>query len=263
MFLTRILEHKQVEVAARKNLKPLDLNNPEIGKIPPGRSFKMSLSQVPPKGLNLIAEIKKASPSKGVLCQNFDPGSLAKTYQESGAGAISVLTDAQFFQGSLDYLTLVKKNTITTPVLRKDFIIDPYQIIEAKLYGADAVLLIVAALTEIQLKEFIKISLQLELSPLVEVHDLSELEIALRAGAEIIGINNRNLETFEVTLDTTYKLMKEMPKGIVVVSESGIHNYRDVMNLAEAGVNAILVGEAIVTAPEPAEKIRELLGVAS
>jgi indole-3-glycerol phosphate synthase len=263
MFLTQILAHKHLEVIKKREIRPLNFNDPCLGQLPPGRSFKQFITKVKPKGLNLIAEIKKASPSKGVLCKDFDPVALAKTYEESGADAISVLTDEKFFQGSLDYLTLVKENTTTIPVLRKDFIIDPYQIIEAKIYGADAVLLIVAALAESELKEFIKTTRDLGLDSLVEVHDLQELEIALASGAEIIGINNRNLKTFAVNLETTYQLMQAIPPEMAVVSESGIHNYQDMLSLAAAGVKAILVGEAIVTATEPGKKIRELLGRAS
>lgn len=257
MFLEEILRQKYAEVAARKAVRPPDLIAGEIGRGGNTRPFKESLIG---GGIRIIAEIKKASPSKGLLCKNFNPAALAGIYESAGASAISVLTDEKFFQGSLDYLRLVKEQTKAVPVLRKDFIIDRYQLLEARLYGADAVLLIVAALNEMELKNLLKESKELNLTPLVEVHDRRELNVALEAGADVIGINNRDLKSFQVSLETTYQLVKLIPKGVVVVSESGITSRQDLLNLAELGVHAVLIGESIVTAGDPGKKIRELLG---
>jgi indole-3-glycerol phosphate synthase len=258
MFLDEILQHKQAEVAARKQEKPLDRLEKELERqIPAVRPFKPGLVG---DSIGLIAEIKKASPSKGLLCRKFDPVKLAGIYESAGASAISVLTDQRFFQGSLDYLRMVKEVTRRVPVLRKDFLIDRYQLVEARLYGADAVLLIVAALTPVELATMLREAEELDLTPLVEVHDAGELKVALDAGAEVIGINNRDLKSFQVSLETTYQLLKLIPPGKVVVSESGISNRDDLLRLAGAGVNAVLVGESIVTAPDPGKKIRELMG---
>ena len=260
MFLEKILLHKLAQVSRNKKLFPRAELDARILECHPTRDFKKSLTG---GTINLIAEIKKASPSKGLLCQNFDPQLLASTYENSGAAAISVLTEDEFFLGSLDYLQLVKKETSAVPVLRKDFIIDSYQLVEARVYGADAVLLIAAALSKKQLQEFINETLRLSLVPLVEVHNREELELAMDCGAEVIGINNRNLATFKVSLDVTYQLMKSVPGNVVVVSESGINSRLDLLQLAEVGVKAVLVGEAIVKAADPATKIKELLGEAS
>jgi indole-3-glycerol phosphate synthase len=260
MFLDDILKHKYAEVAAGKTNRPLDAAamNPQS----PGnsRSFIQELTR---NGMGLIAEVKKASPSKGLLCPDFDPARLAIAYEQAGAGAISVLTDERFFQGSLDYLPLVKGVTRRTPVLRKDFIIDSYQLLEARLYQADAVLLIVAALEDKKLTELLTEAEQLGLTPLVEVHDATELSRALDAGAKVVGVNNRNLQTFEVNLETTFQLLTRIPAGITIVSESGIRNGDDLKRLKAAGVHAVLIGEALVTAADPAAKIRELLEAVS
>lgn len=228
------------------------------GNLDAPRSFKSSLCG---ESIRLIAEIKKASPSKGLLCPNFNPVTLAKSYEKAGAAAISVLTDTKFFQGALVYLKQVKEATHFTPVLRKDFIIDRYQLLEARLQGADAVLLIVAALSRPELRGLIKETLALDLTPLVEVHNHVELEAALEAGAEIIGINNRDLKSFKVNIETTFDLIRYIPEGTVIVAESGINQRADLEKLDQAGVDAVLIGEAIVTATVPETKIRELLGV--
>ncbi|HEX3047993.1 MAG TPA: indole-3-glycerol phosphate synthase TrpC [Bacillota bacterium] len=221
MFLETILNHKFTEVAARKIAEPEQRLTARLEGLEPVRSFKDALC--PRNGLAaLIAEIKKASPSKGLLCPDFNPARLAASYEAGGAAAISVLTDEKFFLGSLDYLGVVRSQARKTPVLRKDFVIDPYQIIEARVYGADAVLLIVAALSPEQLQQMIGQARALGLTPLVEVHTQAELKIALAAGADVIGINNRNLKTFVVDLQTTYQLIKEIPSNVLVVSESGI-----------------------------------------
>ena len=257
MFLEDILQSKYIEVAIRKEKTPIDRLEKCLIDAPPIREFQKSISSGP---IKLIAEIKKVSPSKGLLCPNFDPASLARVYEASGATAVSVLTDNAYFQGSLDYMRLVKSETKYLPVLCKDFIIDRYQLYEARAYGGDGVLLIVAALKRSELANFIKEAEDLGLASLVEVHNLEELRIALESGADLIGINNRDLKTFEVDLDTTFQLLGSIPKGITVVSESGINNAGNIGRLAQAGVNGVLVGESIVTAVDPGLKIKELMG---
>ncbi|HEX3045281.1 MAG TPA: indole-3-glycerol phosphate synthase TrpC [Bacillota bacterium] len=261
MFLDEILQYKKNEIAAQKAGYSLRMLERELYRCPPVRPFARSLRG---ESIRLIAEVKKASPSKGLLCPNFNPVALAKSYESGGAAAISVLTDEKFFQGSLKYLKQVKETTVRTPVLRKDFILDPYQLVEARLQGADAVLLIVAALSKQDFHFLLREAVSFELASLVEVHNQSELEIALEAGASIIGINNRDLKTFEVTLGTTYQLLETIPTlnrcDITIVSESGIKNRRDIQELAAAGVNAVLIGESIVTAKDPGQQIRDLLG---
>ena len=208
--------------------------------------------------LKLIAEVKKASPSKGVLCPDFNPVALAKTYAQGGAAAISVLTEANHFQGSLEHLAAIREE-VSIPLLRKDFIFDPYQVYESAAYGADALLLIAAILSREQLEELLALSRRLGLECLVEVHNENEVEKALLAGAEIIGINNRDLNTFTVDIDTTRRLRPLIPEGRIVVSESGIKNRNDIKKIKEWGVNAVLVGEALVTAGNIPAKIKELL----
>jgi indole-3-glycerol phosphate synthase len=207
----------------------------------------------------LIAEVKKASPSKGLIRADFDPVAISRIYEEAGASAISVLTDEKYFQGSLEYLKSIR-TAVDLPLLRKDFVIDEYQIHEARAAGADAVLLIVAALTKGELAEFQEIAWRLGMTALVEVHTAEEMEVAVEIGAKVIGINNRNLQTFETTLDTTMDLASKAPKDSVLVSESGIFSRSDVERVASAGVSAILVGESLMREPDPGLKIRELLG---
>ena len=207
--------------------------------------------------VQLIAEVKKASPSRGVLCPNFNPVELAKTYVQGGAVAISVLTDEKHFQGSTDHLTAIRKE-VRLPLLRKDFTIDSYQVYESRACGADALLLIVAILSQEQLEEFLSLSHSLGLKCLVEVHSEDEMEQALLSGAEIIGINNRDLNTFTTDINTTRRLRPLIPPGRIVVSESGIKSRSDVEQLKDWGVNAVLVGEALVTSGDILSKMREL-----
>ena len=211
------------------------------------------------KGVALIAEVKKASPSAGIIRADFDPVKIAGEYEGAGAVALSVLTDKKFFQGELDYLRQIRA-TVRLPLLRKDFIIDERQIHEAVAAGADAVLLIAAILDDAQLSAFRQLTNQLKLAALVEVHDDRELTRALAAGAEIIGINNRNLKTFQVDLATTEKLVAQIPSGKTIVAESGIHTQADVARVAAAGVHAILVGESLMRSNSIVGKVRELLG---
>ncbi|MHB0913323.1 MAG: indole-3-glycerol phosphate synthase TrpC [Armatimonadota bacterium] len=251
MILDKILADKKVEVAERKTRVP------EIRiDAPPPRDFAGALRG---PGMRIIAEVKKASPSKGLIRPDFDPVAIARAYEGAGAHAVSVLTDEKYFQGSLDYLKAIRW-AVDLPLLRKDFIIDPYQIREARASGADAVLLIVAALSAEELSEFRALAEGLGMAALVEVHTGEEIETAIACGAEVIGINNRNLQTFETSLSTTVELAARVPKDKILVSESGIFTRSDVEMLAGVGVSAILVGESLMRQPDPGEKVRELIG---
>jgi indole-3-glycerol phosphate synthase len=205
----------------------------------------------------VIAEIKKASPSKGVLRADFIPADIAQSYAEYGAACLSVLTDVQFFQGCIDYLKQARASC-QLPVLRKDFMVDAYQIYESRACGADAILLIAACLDDAQMKDFEQIARSLDMAVLVEVHDAAELERALQLKTPLIGVNNRNLKTFEVSLDTTLSLMRDIPADRLLVCESGIHSRDDVLRMGAAGVNAFLVGEAFMRAEEPGEALAAL-----
>jgi indole-3-glycerol phosphate synthase len=210
--------------------------------------------------IRLIAEVKKASPSRGVIRQDFDPVEIAKIYAGNGAAAISVLTEAKHFQGSLDHLKNIRKALPDKlPLLRKDFIFDPYQIYESRAYGADSLLLIVAILEPEKLQELLRISHQLNMSCLVEVHNKAEVEIALNSGAKIIGINNRDLNTFSVDMATTERLRPLIPPERIVVSESGIKERTDIEKLSRLGIDAVLIGESLMSAPDIAARMRELL----
>ncbi|MBP6008446.1 MAG: indole-3-glycerol phosphate synthase TrpC [Rhodoferax sp.] len=205
----------------------------------------------------VIAEIKKASPSKGVLREDFIPADIAQSYAEFGAACLSVLTDQKFFQGCVDYLKQARASC-QLPVLRKDFMVDAYQIYESRAMGADAILLIAACLDDAQMKDFEQIARGLDMAVLVEVHDAAELECALKLKTPLIGVNNRNLKTFEVSLDTTLTLMREIPKDRLLVCESGIHTRDDVLRMGAAGINAFLVGEAFMRAKDPGEALANL-----
>jgi indole-3-glycerol phosphate synthase len=208
----------------------------------------------------VIAEVKKASPSKGVLREDFIPADIAQSYAEFGAACLSVLTDQQFFQGCVDYLKQARASC-QLPVLRKDFMVDAYQIYESRAMGADAILLIAACLDDAQMKDFEQIARGLDMAVLVEVHDAHELERALKLKTPMVGVNNRNLKTFEVSLDTTLTLMREIPKDRLLVCESGIHTRDDVLRMGAAGVNAFLVGETFMRAEEPGEALAKLFGM--
>jgi indole-3-glycerol phosphate synthase len=207
----------------------------------------------------VIAEIKKASPSKGVLREDFIPADIAQSYAEHGAACLSVLTDVQFFQGEVDFLKQARASC-QLPVLRKDFMVDPYQIYESRAMGADCILLIAACLDDAQMKDMEAIARSLDMAVLVEVHDGAELERALRLKTPLIGINNRNLKTFAVTLDTTLGLRSSVPAERILVTESGIQTRDDVLRMGAAGVNAFLVGEAFMRAPDPGEALAALFG---
>jgi len=220
--------------------------------------FLAAVRRSPGERPRLIAEIKRASPSRGLLLADFDPLRLARTYRENGAAAISVLTDERFFQGSLEHLRQVSALQPRLPTLRKDFILEAYQLYEARAAGASAALLIAACLDAARLRALRELAEELGLTALVEAHDRLELELALASGARLVGINNRDLHTFVTSLETTLRLCALVPAGTVVVAESGIHARADIDRLAEVGVDAVLVGEALVTAADVAARVREL-----
>lgn len=258
-ILETILAHKRQQVAESQQRLPLAELERRLSAAPPVRSFRRALLR-PDGYVAVIAEVKKASPSKGVLCENFDPLAIARAYSESGASAISVLTDERFFQGRLQYLTDIRYQ-VTIPLLRKDFILTRYQVVEARVAGADALLLIVAALSPHQLQDLLTFSAQLGMDALVEVHTAQELTQALEAGATIIGINNRDLATFHTTLEVTEQLAPLIPPHCVLVSESGIDTEQDVQRVAQAGAHAVLVGESLMRASHIQAKLRALCRV--
>ena len=257
MILDEIVENTRQELRVHKHMLPAEKLERLARSEPLPLDFKAALRG---DGVKLIAEVKKASPSCGVIREDFDPVQVAATYVENGAAAISVLTESRYFQGSLSCLSEIKKSLgARVPLLRKDFIIDPYQVYESRVYGADALLLIVAVLTPSELESLLVLSRRLGLSCLVEVHDEAQLETALRSGAEIIGINNRDLTTFRVDMGVTERLCPLVPPDRLVVSESGIKTRGDIEKLRTWGVNAALVGESLVAVPDIASAVRELL----
>ncbi len=258
-ILDRILAHKAGEVAGRAGTTPLsDLRRRCAAGLPPTRGFADALGDRLDRGRpGVIAEVKKASPSKGVIRPDFDPAGIARSYARGGATCLSVLTDEHFFQGHDDYL-LAAREASGLPVLRKDFTIDPYQVYEARLIGADAILLIVAALDDAALSDLAALALELSLDVLVEVHDHAELVRALRLPCRLVGINNRNLRTFETSLDTTLGLLDAIPQDRIVITESGIHRPEDVSMMRANGVHAFLVGEAFMRADDPGDRLAEL-----
>ena len=254
-ILDTIVSAKRREIEESKRRLPISALQEKITGREPTRDFIRAISQ---EHLQLIAEVKKASPSQGLLCPDFDPVRLASSYAASGAAAISVLTETNHFQGNLEYLNLIR-NEVNLPLLRKDFIFDEYQVYESAAFGADALLLITAILDQAELIALLKLSQGFGLDCLVEIHDGDELETALSSGARIIGINNRNLDTFEVDINTTRRLMPLIPVDTIVVSESGIKSRDDIIIMMECGINAVLIGEALVTADSIPDKIKELM----
>ena len=257
MILEQIVADKREELEAKKGTLPLA----EIKKLalekPPPLDFASALAG---EGIKVIAEVKKASPSRGIIRHDFNAVEIARIYADNGASAISVLTEAKYFQGNLDHLKDIR-NALgdKLPLLRKDFLWEPYQIYESRAYGADDLLLIVAILDTGKLEELLQLSHELGMGCLVEVHNEAELEVALKSGARIIGINNRNLNTFAVDLSTTQRLRPFIPSGKIVVSESGIESRSDMKKLREWGADAILVGESLMSATDIAGKMKELL----
>jgi indole-3-glycerol phosphate synthase len=254
MILDTIVARKKEEVAA---LKQRGIRAPESETpFDPPRGFMQALLAAP--GVAIIAEAKKASPSKGVIQPDFDPRKIALNYKQGGAHAMSVLTDQDFFQGSIDYIPLVR-NTVDLPVLRKEFIIDPLQIEEAAAFGADAILLIAAILETEPLREFRLQAEEAGMDVLVEVHNEAELEKTLLAESRLIGINNRNLNDFSVDLETTFRLQREIPADIPIVSESGISSREEMLRLQEAGITAALIGESLMRSNEQGATLRHFL----
>jgi len=247
-YLTRILETKAGEVAELKKQEPERRYHEVCGDLPAMHDFRSAITSRD-GGINLIAEVKKASPSRGVLVEDFRPLDIAGRYEEIGASAFSVLTDRQYFQGSPDYLKAITQQ-FSIPVLRKEFIIDDSQIYETRLMGADAALLIVAALEPSQLRDYLQLFAELGLHALVETHDERELDTALEQGATIVGVNNRDLKTFTVDLMTSVRLRQRMPDGIVSVAESGMKRRDDIAMMQQAGFDAVLIGEGLLISEE-------------
>lgn len=254
-MIKKIVSDKKKEVEQNKKNLPIFLLKERLAQNPKPLNFAYALRG---KNTRLIAEVKKASPSRGSLCSDFNAVGLARAYEASGAAAISVITEAKYFLGGIDYLSAIRAQ-VKIPLLRKDFIFDEYQVYESAVYGADALLLIASILSKQQLEELMALSRSLGLNCLVEVHDEKDIEKALISGADIIGINNRDLKNFKVDLETTRRLRSLIPEKHIVVSESGVFNRDDVKKLAGWDVNAILIGEALVTANDVPAKIKELI----
>lgn len=259
MILEEIVRRRREDVARARSRTPCSelFQSPAFAR--PRRGFAQQLRC---RELAIIAEVKKASPSRGVIRPDFDPAAIARSYQDAGAAAVSVLTEERFFQGHRRHLAAIEA-AVDLPILRKDFLTDPYQVIEARAWGADAVLLIVAILRGQQLREMLAAAAEHELDSLVEVHNERELEQALSAGARIIGVNNRDLHTFSTNLATAERLRPLIPPEVVPVAESGIAESADLTRLRTAGFNAFLIGECLMRAPNPGAKLRELLGATS
>ncbi len=252
--LERILEVKRGEIAAAKERSPLATMQARAQAAPPVRDFVAALRARKPA---VIAEIKKASPSRGVLREDFDPAAIAKSYEKAGAACISVLTDRQFFQGDAAHLVAARA-ACALPILRKDFVIEPYQVLESRAFGADCILLIAACLTQDRMIELESAAASLAMAVLVEVHDATELEAALALRTPLIGVNNRNLKTFETRLETTLELLPRIPPSRLVVTESGILAAADVSRMRSAGVNTFLVGEAFMRSRDPGAALASL-----
>ena len=260
-ILSKIVAVKHEEVAEAKRQKPLAAVRMDAESRLQTRDFVQAMRRkIASKQCAVIAEVKKASPSKGVLRADFIPADIAQSYAEFGAACLSVLTDRQFFQGQPDYLKQARASC-ALPVLRKDFMVDPYQVYESRVMGADCILLIAACLDDAQMADMEALALSLDMAVLVEVHDAAELDRALKLKTPLIGINNRNLKTFEVSLDNTLNLIARVPENRILVTESGIATPADVQRLRVAGVHAFLVGEAFMRAEDPGVALGELFGV--
>ena len=256
MILDDIVRDKRADLQRAKAAVPLaDLQQRALFRMP-RRPLRAALEA---RHRAIIAEVKKASPSKGIIRADFDPLWIAGRYAESGAAAISVLTEERYFLGSLEYLAAIRQR-VSVPLLRKDFLFDPYQLYEARAFGADAVLLIVAILSDTLLQELLWLAEELNLSPLVEIHDRAELERAVRGGARLLGINNRDLRTFRTTLTTTEELLPSIPPDAFVIAESGIETAADIERLERMGVSAFLIGETFMRAADPGVPLSDFLG---
>lgn len=259
MILDEILAHKREEVRRAMEARSLSDLERACGRAAPARDFAAALRRGPKDPIRLIAEFKRASPSKGIIRPDLMPADVARRYSAGGASAMSVLTDRKFFSGDLQDLEEVRR-AVNLPLLRKDFIIDPWQISEARAAGADAILLIAAALKRDDMTAFQRRAKELGMASLIEVHDEGDLEKALSIHAEIIGVNNRDLRTFRVDVETTFRLRARIPAGLIVVSESGIGTREDVLRLQSANVDAILVGESLMKRHDPGAATADLLG---
>lgn len=257
-ILKKILDRKREEIAERSATVSLEQLKQQAALASAPRGFAAAMTAKIAAGESaVIAEIKKASPSKGVIRDNFDPAAIAASYADGGAACLSVLTDVDFFQGADKYLQQAR-DACHLPVIRKDFIIDQYQIYEARAMGADCILLIVSALAEKQLADLHDLAISLGMDVLIEVHDAAELSIALKLDNPMVGINNRNLHSFEVSLDNTYQLLEKIPDNRIVITESGIHSREDVAAMRQQKVNAFLVGEAFMRSEEPGDRLSEM-----
>ncbi len=257
-ILDEIVASKRREVDAKRRRLPLEEVETQAAEAPPARDFRAALTGEGP--IRLIAEVKKASPSAGVIRADFDPIALARTYQAHGAACLSVLTDEPYFQGHLSYLARIRASVVI-PLLRKDFVVDEYQVVEARMAGADAVLLIAEILSDKELTSLIARIKHWRMSPLVEFHEEANLPRVLAAGADLVGINNRDLKHFVTDLDLTLRLRDRIPNNVVLVSESGIKSYRDVQRLEAVGVSAILVGESLMRSKDVGLAVEQLLGL--
>jgi indole-3-glycerol phosphate synthase len=259
-ILKKIVARKVEEIAERSARVSIDALKAQLDGASPPRGFVAAIkAKIAAGQAGVIAEIKKASPSKGVMRENFIPAQIARSYEKGGAACLSVLTDIDFFQGADEYLKEARA-ACALPVIRKDFIIDPYQVYEARVMGADCILLIVSCLEYAQMKALAELANSLGMDVLIEVHDEEELRRSLPLNQPLVGINNRNLRTFETSLDTTLRMLELIPEGRIVVTESGIHTPEDVRLMREHSVNAFLVGEAFMRADEPGERLSELFG---
>ncbi|QDT30380.1 Indole-3-glycerol phosphate synthase [Gimesia panareensis] len=256
-ILEEIIHYKLGEISQAKSRVPVEALTEQLSAAPPVRDFVESLRSHGPVGM--IAEVKKASPSAGIIRDDFHPVEIAQTYERNGAACLSVLTDEKYFQGHLDFLKAVRAG-VSIPVLRKDFIIDRYQILEARSAGADCVLLIAECLDDTQLQDLYGYAGELGMQALVEIYEPDNLERVLKLNPPMLGINNRNLKTFVTSLDHSIELSPRLPEGCLLISESGIRNRDDVLRLQEAGVRGILVGETLMRSPEIGDKVCELLG---
>ena len=259
MILDKILATKQGEVSAAQQQEPLPELKKKLDSVAPTRGFAAKLRRSSTTGTAIIAEVKKGSPSKGIIRADFDPVAIARSYERGGASCLSVLTDEQYFYGSLSYLSQIRSQ-VNLPLLRKDFIIDPYQVFQARVAGADAILLIAAALDDERLRELAELATALQLDTLLEVHDAAELERALELPVDLIGINNRNLQTFVTDLATTEQLAGKIPDRQLAVAESGIHQRSDIERLQRAGAGAFLIGESLMREADIEGKLAALLG---
>ena len=255
--LDEIVAYKRTEIAQAKSQMSVENLQSQVAEAPPVRDFVSALDSVEPIGL--ITEVKKASPSASVIRASFDPVSIAKIYEQNGANCISVLTDERYFQGHLDYLSQIRQQ-VSVPLLRKDFILDPYQVLEARAAGADAVLLIAECLSDSELGALFEQIQDLEMTALIEIYEPENLQRVLALKPHLIGINNRNLRTFETSLQHTIELAQQIPADTLLVSESGIRSCEDVRILKQAGAGAILVGETLMRSADPGQAVAQLLG---